>query len=299
MDIRQLAIFVSIANRGTFTAAGKALYISQPTVSAQMAALEKELGAALFERQSRGIALTPAGRILKRFAEDILMLKDQAIAAVGQYKHDISGSVRVVASTVPADYILPGLVSRFLQAYPGVFVGLSRADSATVWDAVQNYEAELGVAGAMRDDPLVESFPIGRDELVLIAPPTGEYSRWEDPVPLEVVLQAPMLCREPGSGTQEAFEDALRALGVNPDSISARAQLGSVEAIKSAVAQGGGVGVVSDLAVQREAAAHTIRVLRIEGLDLVRSFHLITHGKRVLSPSAQAFRDFAVSSFSH
>lgn len=299
MDIRQLVIFVSIANRGTFTAAGKALYISQPTVSAQMAALEKELGAALFERQSRGIALTPAGRILKRYAEDILMLKDQAIAAVGQYKHDISGSIRVVASTVPADYILPGLVSRFLQAYPGVFVGLSRADSATVWDAVQNYEAELGVAGAMRDDPSVESFPIGRDELVLIAPPTGEYSRWEDPVSLEAVLKAPMLCREPGSGTQETFEDALRALGVNPDSISARAQLGSVEAIKSAVAQGGGVGVVSDLAVQREAAAHAIRVLRIEGLDLVRSFHLITHGKRVLSPAAQAFRDFAVSSLSH
>ena len=102
MDIRQLAIFVSIANHGTFTAAGKALYISQPTVSVQMAALERELGVALFERQSRGIRLTPAGKILKRYAEDILMLRDQAVAAMGRYKHDISGRLRLVASTVPA-----------------------------------------------------------------------------------------------------------------------------------------------------------------------------------------------------
>ena len=80
MDIRQLAIFVSIANHGTFTAAGKALYISQPTVSVQMAALERELGVALFERQSRGIRLTPAGKILKR------QLREEAAARLAQVK---------------------------------------------------------------------------------------------------------------------------------------------------------------------------------------------------------------------
>jgi len=299
MDIRQLAIFVSIANHGTFTAAGKALYISQPTVSVQMAALERELGVALFERQSRGIALTPAGKILKRYAEDILMLKDQALAAMSRYKHDISGRLRVIASTVPADYILPGVVSRFLHACPGVFVELSRADSATVWDAVRNYEAEIGVAGSARDDPSLEHVAVARDELVLIAPSTGEYSRWKDPVPLEDVLRAPMLCREPGSGTQKTFDDALRLLGVDPERITARAQLDSVEAIKSAVADGGGVAVVSGLAMQGDSAAQSVRILHIDGLSLVRSFYLITHAKRVLSPAAQAFRDFAVSSLAH
>lgn len=296
MDIRQLAIFVSIANHGTFTAAGRALYISQPTVSVQMAALERELGVALFERQSRGIVLTPAGRILKRYAEDILMLKDQAIAAMGRCKHDVSGRLRVVASTVPADYILPGVISRFLQAYPGVFVELSRADSATVWDAVRNYEAEIGVAGSARDDPSLEHVAVARDELVLIAPSAGEYLHWKDPVPVEDVLRAPMLCREPGSGTQKTFDDALRRLGVDPERITARAQLNSVEAIKSAVANGGGVAVVSGLAMQGDPAAQSARILHIEGLSLVRSFYLITHIRRVLSPAAQAFRDFAVSS---
>ena len=296
MDIRQLAIFVSIANHGTFTAAGKALYISQPTVSVQMAALERELGVTLFERQSRGIRLTPAGKILKRYAEDILMLKDQAIAAMGRYKHDISGRLRVVASTVPADYILPGVVSRFLNAYPGVFVELSRADSATVWDAVRNYEAEIGVAGSSLDDPSLEHVAVARDELVLIAPSAGEYLRWKDPVPLEEVLRAPMLCREPGSGTQKTFDDALRRLGVDAERITARAQLDSVEAIKSAVADGGGVAVISDLAMRGDPSAQSVRILHIEGLRLVRSFYLITHMRRVLSPAAQAFRDFAVSS---
>ena len=296
MDIRQLAIFLSIANRGTFTAAGKALYMSQPTVSVQMAALERELGVALFERQSRGIRLTPAGKILKRYAEDILMLRDQAVAAMGRYKHDISGRLRLVASTVPADYILPGVVSRFLNAYPGVFVELSRADSATVWDAVRNYEAEIGVAGSSLDDPSLEHVAVARDELVLIAPSTGEYLHWKDPVPLEEVLRAPMLCREPGSGTQKTFDDALRRLGVDAERIIARAQLDSVEAIKSAVADGGGVAVVSDLAMRGDPTAQSVRILHVEGLSLARSFYLITHAKRVLSPAAQAFRDFAVSS---
>lgn len=298
MDVRQLAIFISIANHGTFTAAGKALYMSQPTVSVQMAALESELGVTLFERQSRGIALTPAGKILKRYAEDILMLKDQAVAAMGRYKHDVSGRLRVVASTVPADYILPRVMSRFLQAYPGVFVELSRADSATVWDAVRNYEAELGVAGSAREDSSLERLVVARDELVLIAPPTDEYSLWEDPVPLEKVLQAPMLRREPGSGTQKTFDDALRRLGEDPDHITARAQLDSVAAIRSAVAAGGGVAVVSNLAVQGDLAAQSVRMMRIEGLNLIRSFYLITHRNRVLSPAAQAFRDFMVSSLS-
>lgn len=296
MDIRQLAIFVSIANHGTFTAAGKALYISQPTVSVQMAALESELGVTLFERQTRGIALTPAGQILKRYAEDILMLKDQALAAMGQYKHDIGGSIRVVASTMPADYILPGLVSRFLLAHPGVFIELARADSASVWDAVRDYEAEIGVAGSAREDLSLEHIAIAHDELMLITPSTSEYSNWEDPVPLEKVLRAPMLRRELGSGTQKTFDDALRALGIDPERISARAQLDSVEAIKSAVAGGGGVAVVSSLAVQCDPAGPPVRVLRIEGLSLTRSFHLITHKRRILSPAAQAFRDFIVSS---
>ncbi len=298
MDIRQLAIFISVVNRGTITAASRALYISQPTVSVQIAALEKELGVTLFERQSRGISLTPAGRILKRYAEDILELQDQAISALGAYKQDVGGSIRVIASTVPADYILPGIVSQFLQAYPGVFVDLSQADSAAVWEMVKNYEAELGVAGAAPEDPAMEHVAVAQDELVLIAPITDDYSSWQDPVPLSRVLQAPMLCREPGSGTRKAFEDALRAQGTDPGDITTRAQLDSLEAIKSAVAHGGGVAVVSNLAVLQGPTDHTLRVLHIEGLNLVRRFHLISHRKRVLSPAARAFRDFVISSLS-
>ena len=107
-----------------------------------------------------------------------------------------------------------------------------------------------------------------------------------------------MLRREPGSGTQKTFDDALRRLGEDPDHITARAQLDSVAAIRSAVAAGGGVAVVSNLAVQGDLAAQSVRMMRIEGLNLIRSFYLITHRNRVLSPAAQAFRDFMVSSLS-
>ena len=108
MELRQLATFLSVARHGSVTEAARRMFVSQPTVSLQIAALEKELGVLLFERQSRGVALTEAGRILMRYASDILTLADQAAQAMGRYIVDIAGTVRVAASTVPADYVCPG-----------------------------------------------------------------------------------------------------------------------------------------------------------------------------------------------
>ena len=113
MELRQLATFLSVARHGSVTEAARRMFVSQPTVSLQIAALEKELGVLLFERQSRGVALTEAGRILMRYASDILTLADQAAQAMGRYIVDIAGTVRVAASTVPADYVLPRALAEF------------------------------------------------------------------------------------------------------------------------------------------------------------------------------------------
>ncbi|MEA4884509.1 MAG: selenium metabolism-associated LysR family transcriptional regulator [Clostridia bacterium] len=294
MDLRQLTIFMSVANHGSFTEAARALFISQPTISVQIASLERELGVAIVQRQSRGVALTPAGQILKRYAADMLMLRDQAISAVDQYRCEICGNVKVTASTVPADYVLPRLVSLFLQIHPKVMIALSRAPSQEVWKRVLNYEAELGVVGTLGPDSDIDHTAIMEDEIVLIAQATGKYSDWDPTMSLDRIIAEPMVCRGAGSGTQKTFEDALRRANVDPETLNIRARLESPEAIRETVARGTGLAVMSQLAVARDVASGSLREIRIRGLDLRRSFYMITHRKKVLSPAVDEFRRFTI-----
>ena len=296
MDLRQLTIFLSITAHGSFTDAAKALYISQPTVSMHISALEEELGTALFERQSRGVTLTGAGAILKRYAEDMLMLRDRAQAEMDQYKTDVSGPVRVLASSAPADYVLPAVIADFITMHPQVFVKMTRADSTWVWDAIRNYEAELGIVGNLGDGNDIDVAPIARDRLVLITPACEPYLGWTDPISPTAMAKLPMISRESSSGTRRTLEQAMIRAGLHPDALNLRASLDSTEAIKAAVQCGAGVGVVSELSVRDDVAAGRLLEFNVSGLDLTRSFYVISHAKRVLSPAATALRRHVLES---
>lgn len=296
MDIRQLSIFLAVVHHGSFTDAAMALFMSQPTVSVQIAALECELGVTLFDRHSQGATLTPAGRVLKPYAADILAMRDQAILAIGHFRSRLAGTLTVLASSVPAVYVIPKLVSEFLSQHSEVLIDLRSADSQAVWDRILNYDAEIGVVGSLGNDASIEFFPILEDEVVLIASSEGKYADSKAPIDLESLLQEPIICREPGSGTQITFNNALREHGIDPRGLNTRAVLGSAEAIKAAVAAGTGVGlgIISAQAAAEEIAVGKLKALRIEGVDLHRQLYIINHKRKVLSPTAQAFRDFVL-----
>lgn len=295
MDFKQLSIFLEIIRQGTFTEAAKTLYLSQPTVSLQIAALEKELGVRLFERQGRACVLTPAGRILMKYATDIMMMREKARRAMDQYRGDISGCVDVWASNVPADYVLPGLLARFLELYPKVFVNLSRSHSRGVWQRVLAYETELGIVGTLGEDPEIEYVPLMQDHLVIVAPPEGKYREWPESISFRSLLEEPLVLREIGSGTQKTFDDALRKKGVDVQELNIRARLQSTEAVKLAVAAGLGVGIISELAAAREIAAGTLLRFTLIDLDLERSFYIITHKRKVLSPPVEMLKRFIIA----
>ena len=294
MELRQLATFLSVARHGSVTEAARRMFVSQPTVSLQIAALEKELGVLLFERQSRGVALTEAGRILMRYASDILTLADQAAQAMGRYIVDIAGTVRVAASTVPADYVLPRALAEFAKLHPAAVVELSRASSGKVAEQVRSYDVEIGFVGSLGDADELEAVPMMEDEIIIIAPPFGEPGDWTDPIGLDQVLASPILCRLAGSGTQKTFDDALRAVGADPERINVRARLESPEAMKAAVAHGAGIAAVSALVAAPAIADGSVRGFRVEGLKMKRKFYMIHHKRKVLSPAAEAFRQHII-----
>ena len=201
----------------------------------------------------------------------------------------LEGLLKVSASTIPGEYLLPQLLVDFHSRFPRVDVNLSISDSTKVCHQVACGEADLGFVGARLDVLGVEYRPFASDQLVLVVP---NDSRWQSiaQISMEDLLQEPFLARESGSGTRLSLE---RQIGFSLDRFNVRTILGSTNAIKEGVKAGLGVSVLSHLAVQTELASGLLKTVQIEGgKSLRRDFFVVTHTRRTLSPIAESFLEF-------
>ncbi|MHC4957333.1 MAG: LysR substrate-binding domain-containing protein [Planctomycetota bacterium] len=297
LSIRQLAIFVALIEQGSFTRAARSLHLSQSTVSGHVADLERRLGVRLVERDRSGLRPTPAGEALLLPARDVLRAEKAARATVEDLTGLMRGHLVVGGSTIPAVYILPELFARFHQRHPPVTLRMRTGDSRDILDMVGRGEVELGVVGAKAEAGDLEAEPVGRDRLVLIVGSRHELAgkrRWS----AEDLLAQPLVRREPGSGTREATDAALAGiLGAKRAArLHVACEVGSTEAMKSAVRSGLGAAIISDLAVRHELEAGHLVAPDIAGLDAVREFYLVSRAEALLSPAARAFREVAIES---
>jgi len=153
---------------------------------------------------------------------------------------------------------------------------------------------EIGIIGSCPRDRDVRCTRLEDDELVIIVSPQHPLARREA-VSVDEILEESFVAREMGSGTRRAFDEALRKRGFDPlHELNIVCELGSTEAVKQCVAAGGGVAVVSARAVKHEVTAGALKTLRLKDLPLHRSFHLIRHAHRTLSPLARTFSQFVI-----
>ena len=291
MDLRQLEIFAKVAELGSFSKAAEALHLTQPTVSEHIRALEDELGVRLLDRLRRGAAVAPAGQLLLTYAGRILALQREARQAMGGFQGKMAGDLVVGASTIPGEYVLPGLLGRFKDKYPEIAVTLLIGDSQTVVDWVAEGRVELGVVGARLPQRSLDYRELMPDEEVVIVPP-GHPWFGRKQVALADLASEPLLLRERGSGTRAALEEALTAAGTDLASLRVVGEFGSTQAIKQAVKAGVGISVLSRRAVEDESRAGTLWSTRVKDVRITRSFHVALHRDRSRSPLAEAFRVF-------
>src|SRR5215472_8778209 len=175
MDLEaRLRAFAAFARRRSFSAAARELRISQPAVSKHIAELEREAGVKLVVRRPRGGDLTPAGEFLANHVLRAHALLAQAARGVGEFRQQVTGSLTVVASGVPATYLLPEVVVAFRRAHPGVRVSIVQGNSAQTMDALRSHRAELGVVGGFAAAPEIEAEPLVEEEVLVIWPsPAG------------------------------------------------------------------------------------------------------------------------------
>ena len=286
MQLKQLEVFLQVARQRSFSKAAEALYLTQPTVSAHVAALEEELGAKLVVRSTKELRLTAGGRVLSRYAAEILGLCQRAAQDVRTATSSIAGTLSIAASTVPSQYLLPQVLPLLRQRYPQVFFQIRQGDSGQVAQWMMENGAELGLVGAPVQRAGLLCVPFLAERLVIATPNVPEYRRLEGQMTPEILRRAPFLMREPGSGTRKQAEQYLKGVGLEPKSLTLAAQLESTESILQGVKNGLGISILSEWAAKEAAQEGKILVFAPESPLLERQFYLLYRRSSPLSAAA-------------
>jgi DNA-binding transcriptional LysR family regulator len=294
VDLRRLEIFLKVAELGSFSRAADALFLTQPTVSEHVRALEDELGVQLLDRLGSGTTPTKAGTLLLGYARRLLALSKEARQAIEQFQGRMTGELVVGGSTIPGEYVLPALIGVFRTKYPEVSIALRIAGSRQVQDWVEHGHVEVGVVGAVPSSRALESRALMDDDLVLAVPPEHPWVARKT-VSIDDVTREPLILRERGSGSRETLENGLKAMGQALENFHVIAEIASTQAVKQAVRAGLGVSFVSRLAVEDECRARLLACVKVSELNVTRAFHVVVHRDRSRSPLAQAFLSFIES----
>ena len=290
VSVHQLRLPTAVNERGGFTRAAEALGLSQPAISHQLKALTEAIGTPVVEVIGRRVRLTQAGDLLYEHAKRILAEFEAAGSALDDLRGLHRGRLSVAGDTTVGIYVLPDLLGAFRQAHPSVEVRLAVDNRQGVYRRLVAGEVDFVVSGRRWVDPSIALMvrPFLANELIAVTA-VGHALAGRQHVTLAELAAEPFIVREPGSGTRETAEEALRAAGL---SIRPVMELASNGAIKRAVAQDLGVSILSRYATALELQIGHLAEIPVEGFPLRRQWHLVYARDKRLGPVDEAFLRF-------
>jgi DNA-binding transcriptional LysR family regulator len=287
VTLNQLSSFLAVAREGSVSAAAEKLFVTQPSISAAVSALSRELGVDLTERVGRGVGLTAAGQAFRPYAADVLGLVEQGRQAAREAADLSMRSLRLVAVATAAEYVVPALLRSFAELHPEIHLSLEVANRATVFGRVLEHEVDVAIAGRPPDDERIAGCAFLRNELALIVAPADELVGKEPVAPRELGDRV-WLQREPGSGTRQLLAEFFAEHDLRPQTLT----LGSNGAIKEAVRLGLGVSLQSRVAVEQELAAGTLAELKVKGGLPEREWYSLHSATVPPRPAVQLFLEY-------
>jgi len=273
------------------TAAASDLRLTQPAVSLQIKALEKDLGILLLERGGPKLLLTQAGEALYRCAVSILHAKDEAERAIAELSAATQGKLILGANTTGGMYLLPRIVRAFKELYPQTEVIFEIESTQWIYEKILQNVVDMGLVGGPTEDRRFGVEPICLDHVALIVSPSHAFAR-AGKVSLAELKTQPCILPLQGSRTRQLVERKLKEAGVT---LRVTMQLPGTEAVKKAVEANLGVGFVSRYAVERECSLGDLKIITVDRFDLTRRMELIYRKQKYFSPVAQRFREFVHS----
>lgn len=281
MTLRHFQIFIAVCEKGSMTAAAQALFLSQPAVSQTISDMEQHYGVPLFERLSRRLYLTQAGKRLLGYARHIIRMNCDAEMQMKSIAG--GGTIRVGASVTVGAQILPALVSRFIRENPLISVEVTEDNTSRIEKGVLSDQIDIGlVEGETRSSDLVK-IPFLKDELVLICAADHRFAGLESVEPSRLEKEE-FILREQGSGTRKTFEEVMAVHGIPWRETWT---CNNMDTIKNAVASGLGISVISSRTVESERNAGKLWALRIDGVRFLREFRIIYHKDKYVTQALE------------
>lgn len=288
MNLKQLEAFVQVSESGSFSKAAKELFLTQPTISAHISSLEKELNVRLFIRNTKEVSLSDDGNDLYRYAKQITNLEKAIEERFYMDSDDGKHFITIAASTIPAQYLLPKVLMCYRERYPKEQIKIMETDSSEVVTQVVDHMVDVGFTGTVLEKKHCKYIPFYKDELAVIAPDTPEYRilKEQNRDDIDWIKRKPLILREEGSGTRKEAEKQLKNAGISMEDLDIVASIANQETIKKSVKQGMGITVLSRLAAEDEDG---LLIFPIPGADEGRDINLVYNKNYQMTRSADRF----------
>jgi len=296
MNLKQLEVFIAVAESGSFSRAAEITFLTQSTVSQHISSLEKEFELKLLDRTGKGALPTEAGKLLLSHAQSVVAEAKKVPVVLNRFRGLEEVVLKIGGSNIPACYMIPECIAAFRREHPGVVISLYQGDSRETLERLKNEEVEFALVGKRFQEKDLTYTPLILDKISLVVPETHPWAEIETLTPDELIKEA-FIFRESGSGTDGALRDELVRSGFAPDQLKVSMRLGSNEAIKQAILSGSGISFVSELSVKNECRRRELYLVKVLGLAIYRHIYLVTRRNRDLGPAANAFIDSILQHF--
>lgn len=283
-DLESLRLLVLVDELGSMGKAAATLGIAQPSASKRLTTLERRLGLVLVDRTRRGSALTPAGRVVCGWAQRVLGELDGLLTGAEALRTRRDAELRVAASMTIAEHLVPTWIGELRKSQPELYVGLRVTNSVNVGELVRDGEVDIGFVESPSAPSGLSTKRVATDRLRVVVAPSHPLARRGSLSTAELAREG-LVVREPGSGTRETLERALRRAGVGE--MTPLVELGSAAAVRGAVIAGTGPAVMSELAVAGDLVEGRLVAVEVTDLDLRRTFRAVwPAGRKVIGPAA-------------
>ena len=284
MDINQLEVLIAVAQERGFSRAAERLFRTQPAVSQAIRRLEEEVGAPLFDRSSKDGTLTEAGRVLLKYAHQMLNLRREALRALKELKDLHRGRVTIGANEYTVTYLLP-VVAAYRARHPHIKIEVRRGLASRIPSEVLAREIEIGVVSFKPGDPALKVVPLGTDEISLIVSPKHPLARRKVVSVRELGVESFV-----AHNVKSPYRDrVVQTFEKHRTQLNISTEMPTLEAIKRLVEQEVGVALIPRLAAQAEIARGQLVAVKVKEMRLERKLHLVYRRGAKLSHAAQAF----------
>ena len=289
INLNQLRAFYLAAREKSVTRAADILFITQPAVTMQIKSLESALEIKLFKKYGKDLQLTEVGHVLFGYVEKIFEIVDEMEFVLKRFADLSHGSLTLATTRSFARYLMPGLISRFQERYPGVKLSLKVGSSQEIADGLLAFKYDLAIIGHLSHGTKLTVIPYTKEEFCLVTPPGHRFTKIDE-ISIKDLKDEPIIIRESGSGSRFALLSLLQEHGVTP---SVLVEAGSVEFIKEYVMKGRGVTFLYRPEVEMEEKTGLLNCVSIREGPIYLQTEIVYPKDVNLSPPAQAFLKLA------